>query len=76
MNDTEDHEPASNRGALIALGVVAVLILGRAVAEPCAGWRGQRAGLPRRRADQLRARGAGQLILPEIVSECWRNYRR
>ncbi len=28
MNDTEDHEPASNRGALIALGVVAVLILG------------------------------------------------
>ena len=28
MTDSEDHEPASNRGALVALGVVAALILG------------------------------------------------
>lgn len=28
MTDSEDQEPSSNRGALIALGVVAVLILG------------------------------------------------
>jgi hypothetical protein len=27
MNESEDHEPASNRGALVALGVVAALIL-------------------------------------------------
>jgi hypothetical protein len=28
MSDPEDHEPTSNRGALVALGVVAALILG------------------------------------------------
>jgi hypothetical protein len=27
MPDSEDHEPASNRGALVALGVVVALIL-------------------------------------------------
>jgi hypothetical protein len=27
MTDSEDHEPGSNRGALVALGVVAALIV-------------------------------------------------